>query len=324
MAGPYLSAQSFLGLGKETTRGTAVAATIFVPISPNPTLTPQQTWVKDDSLRGSPVDLYNDVPTTRHDEFDCKGFVFADTFPVLMLSALGGPDTITGTTTYTHTIPLLNTASTGSQPPSYTVVDVDQVVESTDAAKSMAGSLVSELEITGAATGALNWTAKWLGNPYTEVTTPTASFSTEVLIPAYNTTVTLADDTAPVEEFKITLNRKTEPIFTLGQQGPYVVFDGPIDVTGSATFVVLSGDTTMVDGLTYEKQVCTFKSIDPISSHYVEFQMSQVQFTNPKIVRSKPYVEVSVDFSAEANTTDAASGYSPLKFTALNAQSTAY
>lgn len=327
MSGPFLSAQSFLALAKETVRGTAVTPpTVFVPISPNPTLDPKLSWVTGDYIVGSPVKTLDMVPSTEYDEYSCKGFVFADTFPNLMMAILGGTDTVTGTAApYTHSIPLLNTAAAGSQPPSYTLYDVDQLVEGTSAAKQVAGCQFVTLDLTFAVTGALNWSTKAIGNPYTEVKVPTASFSTEVFIPAWSAKVTFGGTTSRVvDSGKFTIKRTAKSIFTLGQQAPYQNFADVIQVTGSFTFVALATDTTLVNGLKRLHQTTKFTFTDPVSTHSVEFQMSAVQFKTPKVDRSKPEVQVTTSFEAIANTTDAASGYAPITFKATNAQSTKY
>jgi hypothetical protein len=49
-----------------------------------------------------------------------------------------------------------------------------------------------------------------------------------------------------------------------------------------------------------------------------------VQLHDPKRTVGKEYTEIEVAFTANANSTDAASGYAPVKFTAVNAVSTAY
>src|SRR6185437_5920646 len=96
-----------------------------LPIAPNPSLSPALTWLKNDALVGSPVEQIDDIPSDRHDEFDFKGNVFADTFGALLMAVLG-QDTVTGTAApFSHAIGLANAATTGSQPPSYTGVDTD-------------------------------------------------------------------------------------------------------------------------------------------------------------------------------------------------------
>lgn len=327
MSEPFLSAQSFFALAKETTRGTAVTPpTVFIPISPNPTLTPNLSWVDDDALRGSPVKTYDKIPSNRYDDYQFKGYVFADTFPNLMLGVLGGPDTVTGTVSpYTHKIPLLNSAATGSQPPSYTGYDIDQVVESAGAAKQFAGGQLAEVEVDFAATGALNYTSKFIANPFVEVATPTGTWSSEVFIPGWSATVSLAGTPVGVlEQGKVLVQRSTKSIFTVGQQAPYTNFADVIQVTGDLTMLAITDDATLTNGLQRLHQALVITYTDPVSSNTVAFQMSDTQFFNPKYERSKEYVQVTTSFEATANTTDAATGYAPITFTATNSQSTAY
>lgn len=333
MSGPYLSAQSYFGIQKEVTRGTAPAWTsgnaFWVPISPNPTLNPNQTWQVDDSLRGGPVDVYDQIPLTRHDEMDFKGFVFADTFGALLLGLLGGPDSVVGTTApYTHSIPLLNAPESGSQPPSFAGVDVDLIEESgtTDNAKQWTAGQLSELDLDFAATGAFQYTAKYVSNPFTEIVKPNPSFTTEILIPAYNGVINFGGSQSfVVTKGTLALKRNAAPIFTImGSQSPYRLWAGPFNVTGTFEFLALADDTTMAAGLTYDHQVCNITFTDPVSGHSVYLQMSQVQFMQPKVARDQPYTRVTCNFSGEANPTDAVSSYSPLTARVTNALSTAY
>ena len=82
----------------------------------------------------------------------------------------------------------------------------------------------------------------------------------------------------------------------------------------------------MINGLAYDKQVVNMTFTDPNggTSHAVYLQMSRVQFLQPKVDRGSPYVMVTTNFNAEANTTDAVSSYSPLTSHVLNAVSAAY
>ena len=59
-------------------------------------------------------------------------------------------------------------------------------------------------------------------------------------------------------------------------------------------------------------------------SNSVAFTMSKVQYQDVKRQRGKAFVEVEVNFTASANATDAASGYSPIATVTTNNISTAY
>ena len=337
--GPYLSVQSYLGMNKEAIRGTAPSWTngsaVWIPVNPNPQLTPTLTWQTDDSLRGSPVDVYDDILLTNYSKYDFKGYVFADTVVPLLLGTLGGPDTVSGTVApYSHYIPLLNDPESGSQPPSFTVADVDLIEESgyTDNAKQMTDGQMMSFALDFTATGALNYTASLLGQSFTEIVKPTASWSTEALIPAYNGVITFGGTQSfVVTKGTLMIDRKTAPLFTVGsinsQYGganPFRLFAGAITVTGTFEFLALADDQTMLQGLTYDKQVVTTQFTDQFLGHSIYFQFDKVQFKNPKVMRDQPYVRVTTDFSAEANPTDAVTGFSPMFARAINGISTAY
>ena len=337
--GPYLSIQSYLMMNKEIVRGTAPAwnsgTQISVPISPNPTPAPTLTWQVDDSLRGSPVDVYDDILLTNYMKYDFKGYVFPDTFPALLLSVLGGPDTVTGSVApYTHYIPLLNDPETGSQPPSYSIADVDLIEQNGFAAnaKQITDSQAVSLTIDYTATGAMNYTAAFVGQSFTEIAKPTSSFTTEALIPAYNGIINIGGGS---QNFLITkgtlmIDRKAAPIFTIGEVNatyggakPYRLWAGGIAVTGTFEILVLADDLTMLNGLSYSKQVVTM-TFTNANNHTVYFQLDKVQFKDPKVMRDQPYVRVTTNFAGEANTNDAVTGYSPMFVRATNAISTAY
>ncbi len=325
---PFLSVNRYLGLGKETSRGTAATPSIWIPVDPNPTLEPDLKWLDDKGLRGSPVEVYDAVAGVRSDAYNFKGNVFADTFPALLEALLGGTDTVTGTTApYTHKIGLANDASTGSQPPSYTIVDVDNITEGSDAAKQVTAGQLSELSIDFSADGAVTYSGKMIGNPFTEVATPSSpSWSTEVFMPAWNGTITFGTvQSSVVMSGSLSLKRDATPVFTLGQQGPYRVWAGPLVVSGKFVFVAEASDNTFTNALARDHQSLTIEFADPVSSHSVSFQMSTAQLQNPKVSSDKAWEEINADFIAVANTTDAtATGYAPVVTTTINGQSASY
>lgn len=326
---PFLSVQRYLGLAKEATRGTPVAADIFIPIDPNPTFEPTLTWLPDKELRGSAVEQYDDIPSVRHDDYSFKGNVFADTFPNLVLACLGGPDAVSGTVApYTHKIGLANAPATGSQPPSYTVTDIDLITEGSSSAKQSAGGQLANLDIDFSADGALTYSSKYIGNPYTEVAAPaTPAWSTEVFIPAWNGSVTFAGtQNATIISGSLSLQRSTSSIFTInGSQAPTVNFAGPLQVSGKLVILAEANDPNFANALSRDHQAVVLTFTDPVSSHSVVFQMSSCQLTDPKVDSSKAWEEITVNFVANANTTDAQNGgYAPVLVTASNAQSTTY
>ena len=336
MAGPFLTANSYLGMVIETTEGTLPTSgtSYWLPVT-TPQITPNQMFLRDEALRGSPTTVYDQVAAVRHDEFEFKTFLFADTFPVLLRSILGGTDTKTGSGPYSHTIKVLNSPSTGSQPPTYSILDFDGANYFT-----VTGAQADTLGITFGADAAAEVAVKYLGNPYTSYTSAptvfaTQSLSAEHLIPAWNTVVSIGGTTyTNVSTGEISINRKTQPIFTLGTQAPYNLFAGPIEVTGKFTFVINStadvfSTGSSAYGLTRSPEAIVVTLTDPndqtsSTNHSVAFTMSAAQIHSIKRTRGKEYTELEVEFTANANQTDSATGYSPIQATVINATSLSY
>lgn len=331
----FLKANSYTGLIVEATRGTTPATgTVFwIPVD-SPQVTPQQTFLRDEALRGSAGLLYDMVQGVRHDEYDLKSYIYADTFPVFIRALLGGTDTVTGTTSFTHVIKLLNAPTTGSQPPSYSALDFDGANYFL-----MSGAQAADLTLTFGATAVADAATKWIANPYTSATAASAPFTTlsysaEHMIPSWDSVITVGGTTLTnIQSGELKIDRKTAPIFTMGSASPLTNFAGAIEVTGKFTAVVetnadpFSTGSGFALGRSPEAVVITLTDPNDVTSavnHSVSFTMSSCQFFNPKRTRGKEFTEIEVEFEAEMNTTDAATGYAPLSFTAINAVSTAY
>lgn len=336
MAGPFLTANSYLGMVIETTEGTipTTGTVYWIPVS-SPQITPNQMFLRDEALRGSPTTVYDQVQGVRHDTFDFKSYLFADTFPTLVRSILGSTDTVTGSGPYTHKIKVLNAPSIGSQPPTYSILDFDGANYFTTT-----GSQADSLALTFGAEAAAEATVKYLANPYTSYTTAptvfaTQSLSSEHLIPSWDTAITIGGTSyTNITTGELTINRKTQPIFTLGTQAPYNLFAGPIEVTGKFTMVINSTSDVFSTGsnaygLTRSPEAISITLTDPNDAtsgtqHSANFTMSAAQISQIKRTRGKEFTELEIEFTANANSTDASTGYSPIQTTFINAQSTAY
>lgn len=341
----FLVANSYLGLAKETTRGTTqttapgtAAQLQWIPVTA-PQVTPTQQWLRDEALRGSPALVYDQVAAVRHDQVDFKAYGYSDSFPLLVAAVLGGTDTVTGSTSYTHTIPLLNNAATGSQPSSYSILDFDGANWFL-----LNGAQAASLAMTFGAEAPFDGTVKFIANPYTSSTSyPTfagassPSITSEVMIPAWDTSITIGGTSIGyIQTGELMLDRKTTPIFTMGTQAPRVNFAGPLEVTGKFTAVVDTNADPFSTGTSAyglfrnaSNLPLVLKFTDPNdltsgTNHSMQFTMSNAQFSNVRRVRGKDFTEVEVDFVANANSTDASSGYAPVKFVAVNGTSVAY
>ena len=332
----YLVANSYLGIMPEASRGTlnSGGTPVYIPVTA-PQVTPMQTFLRDEALRGSPVMVYDQVQGVRHDEYDAKFYLFADTFPNLVKAVLGGTDTVTGAGPYTHNIKLLNNASIGSQPQSYSIMDFDGANFFT-----LLGAQADQLDISFGAEAAAEATVKFMANPYTSGTSATSPFSapslsTVHMIPAWDTVISVAGTPYTyIQDGTLTIARKTAPIFTMGTQAPYQNFAGPIEVSGKFTAVVNSTSDSWSTGtgataLTRSPQALVITFTDPNDSSggtqfSVSFTMTQAQFQNVKRTRGKAYTEVEVEFTANADATDATTGYSPIQANIVNATAAPY
>jgi hypothetical protein len=235
---PYMSVQRMAAFAPQTAWGTpATTPTQWLQIDSNPGDEPQVTYLENKALYGSPALVYDTLTGVQHTKWSIKGNFFTDTGPYLPWLALG-VDTVSGTAApYTHTVQLLNQASSGSQPASVTFWDIDNVSVSAPVgtSKLIAGALLDSLSFSMAATGALTYSADFVGTQIAEAAAPTTiAFSDAVFLPAYLITAQLNGTAYPViEEASIDIKRDAKPIPTLdGSPAPYVVWGNGIDVTG--------------------------------------------------------------------------------------------
>ena len=96
----YAVAQTTLGMALETTKGTPVQPTIWLPIRA-PKYTPDRMFLPDQSLQGSMVTTYNLTPGMRYDKHGWDSYPYLDTFPHMVRAELGSPDTVTAAPTST-------------------------------------------------------------------------------------------------------------------------------------------------------------------------------------------------------------------------------
>lgn len=320
----YLVANQFFGLGVETTFDTPVVPGFWIPFS-DPKWDPKLKWQPDEGMQGSPVTNYDQVPLVEYSQWSMKHSMYPDSFPNFLRAALGGADTVTGTAApYTHTVPLLNSAAVGSQPPSYTLDWFDAFQT-----RQMAGSRLSTFAMTFGADVAVECNTAFVGMIESDVSLPTNTPTNTHLAPGWDMTLSFGTVQAlTVVSGELNIDRSTEAIFTAtGTQAPRNIFAGPFDLKGKLKFVIESGTSSgyIANSLTRQQQVMNLVFTEPVSGATMTFQMSAVQLQNPlPDSSSKKWLQLDCDFVAVPNTTDATTGKSPLKFIGANSQSAAY
>jgi len=317
------TARSYVGIAKETTKGTAVTTPVaYIPVTAS-TVKPQDIYTPlfDEGLRGSLVKNYNYIQGRIHSTFDFGGPAFADTI-LYPIAGVLGEDVVTGSAPYTHTIALKNTTTTASdaQPAAYTLLDFYGAN-----VRSWAGHQFSDFSLKWSADGLLEYDAKSTGWQSATTSTPTPSFTTVLPTAVWYGTVSVGGTTISNNTMgNIDMKRPVTPIYGVANvQTPYQVFLGALEVTGKATFL-MENDTQLTNYLTNTQPALVFNWTTGTGATQTQIQatMTKGAYTLAVIERSKDFVEVVVDFNAQGNLTDAGTtGYSPIKWVVKNAVS---
>ena len=317
------SVRSYLGIAKEATRGTAVAPTDFIPVMKD-ALKPVDIVdpLYDTGLRGSNALNYNYIPGRTRSTVDYGGAVFADTVGYAIAGVLGSVTTTGASAPFTHTISLFNSIAVGGdvQPISYTLTDFYAVD-----VRSYPGCQFSDFSLKFNADGMLEYDAKTTGFLSEVVATPNPSFSTILPTPVWRGTVSIGG--SPVSTAmtgNIDMSRPATPIYGISNtQDPYQVFLGPLEVTGKITFV-MDNDSELLNFLNNSQPALVFNWAYGAGASAVQIQatLTKGAYTTGVIERGEDFVQVSVDFNAQANTTDdgASGGFSPIKWVLQNAK----
>ena len=316
------SVRSYLGIAKETTRGTAVTTpTDYIPVivsklKPDDLIDP----LYDEGLRGSMVKNYAYIPGRTRSTFDFGGMAFADTIGYAIAGLLGTDTTTGASAPYTHAITLENsaTAAADAQPTSFTLVDFYAAN-----VRAYAGIMVSDFSLKFSAEGLLEYDAKGIGWASATCSTPTPSFSTVLPTPVWQATVTIGGSSVSTAvSGNIDMKRPATPVYGISNtQNPYQVFLGALEVTGKITFV-MEADTELTRFLTNTQPsiVINWSNGSGATATQIQATMTKGAYVASVIDRSKDYVEVTCDINAIGNTTDASTGYGPIKWTLQNAK----
>ena len=316
------SVRSYVGVAKETTKGTAVAPTAFIPVAqakikPVDVIAP----LMDEGLRGSLVKDYNYIQGRTYSTFDFGGAVFADTFGWAVSGIMGSVATTGASAPYTHTISLKNASTTGAdaQPTAFTLTDfyAAQV-------RAYAGCQIHDLALNFSADGLMEFDAKATGFASATASTPTPSFTTVTPTPVWQGTVTVGGtQVSNSVQGSLTLTRAVTPIFGIANtQNPYSVFVGALETKGQIRFV-MEDDTQLTNFLsnTQPSIVLNWAAGSGATATQIQATLTKGAYTAAVIDRSKDFVEVVVDLTGIGNTTDAGSsgGYAPIKWVIKNA-----
>ena len=322
MALAQASVKSYLGVALETTKGTAVAPTNFVPITLN-SFKPVDVIAPlyDDGIRGSMTPNYNYLQGRHNSTVDFGGPVFADTVGFWLAGIMGDVVTSGSSAPYTHAISLKNAvgSTADAQPRALTIADFYSANT-----RYYPGCQVTDFGMTFSADGLLEYTAKLAGFPSSTTSAPTPSYTTVLPTQVWTGNVTIGGTSIGyVKTANVDLSRKSEVIFTInGTQSPYQVFVSDFSSKGKITFI-MQDDTELTRYLNNTQPTINFNfsTGTGATATQVMFNLTKGAYTTSAYDRGSDHVEIMVDFEGMGNTTDAgaSAGYSPIKFTLQNA-----
>lgn len=296
----------WLGIAKETTSGTAMAApTIFIPID-SPKWGAKITQLSDQALRGFMGADSNRIAGSRDDEVSYKTYLYPTALFTHLRAILGGTDTVTGAADpWTHKVSLLNSVAL----PTYTLF----LAMGDGNTMQVPGCVLSDVKITVKANELPTLDVSWMGLPSTIITTPTNTPSTEAPMPPYTAAITVAGtNLGKYSDISLDFKRAVQPVLVLnGTQAPASIYSGELSVTGTTT-AVFSGtaDSDLTNYLTNGQPTLSLV-INPQgdSVHTVTVNCSKIAYDSSDPQGSgNGIMTIANAFTALLNTTDATDG----------------
>jgi hypothetical protein len=315
---------SFAGLAKETSNGTAVTPTRFFPYTKFD-WTDDNGLLIDDAMYGSMTSENGAVAGKRQSSGDLGAYFLADTAGDWLYNILGGyaaGAAVSGV--YPHTFSVLNSGD--GQPPAHTFTD-RQGVTATVGARAYAYGCLSALTFSGNATGLVAMEAKATAYGSAAAgSAPTNTTTTEVVIPAWRSSVTVAGSPIKPREWSFTITRALTPdMLADGTQNPFSIARGDVTVSGKLTIPAQS-EQPLLDMLaaTQQATVITIDNGGTLTNvRKLTATMTKAVYASASMVRETP-IGYELDFKAIANTTDvgASAGRAPIACLLNNAVTT--
>ncbi|MGN6607964.1 MAG: phage tail tube protein [Jatrophihabitans sp.] len=326
----YPSNLQWVGIAKETTYGTPVAApTAWIPVDGSSIkFKPNLNVLKDQAFRGQMSQDFAAIPGMIMSSLDYKAYLYLDSVYQHFLAILGKTDTVTGSADpYTHKTSLENGAGNAqAQPPSYTLFWFDGVT-----AWQLPGCVASDVKLDIKTDELAAITVSWMGMPAVKLGSPPANTpSTAVAIPSWNSTITLGGSASTAySSVSLEYKRDAAAVQTIaGTQSPQRILSATFSVTGTLTAVYQGGapDANMTDYLTNVQPALVVKCA-PVGDavHSISLQHSVCVYDGVDPQGSNKWMEIQASVTALANATDALdSKTSPAQAILVTSVSTPY
>jgi len=305
-----LSNLSYLGIAKETTQGTYVAPTDFLPVDKSTLkVDDNPARLRDETLRGNAALLQGIYDGVKFATVAFSGPFFPDVCGHLL--KIIGPDTIAGSNPYTHTFKL-----TSAQPSSYSLADFD-VVE----ARGFVGQVLDTLTLKFDINGFVTYDASFTGWASAAQSTPSNVQTAVSPLLGWNTSVTVAGGAnARVISAEFTFKRNVTPVFTMANtQNPKTVWAGPLMLDGGKIRAIVEDNTELNYFLNNTQNALVFNA-NQSASAALALTATKGAWTNALIDRSGDFIAIDLTVDAIYNATDTGPGAVVL----TNAKSSAY
>lgn len=297
---PTPSYLSHIGIGLETTIGTYVVPTLFIPFTK---VTPEDVieTVLDMSIDANSTDIRGAYQGAKDSTLNLDFYWYPEVVGI-HLAALGMVDTITGTNPYTHTMKL---AAAGTQPKTYSLTLYNGFE-----ARGFPGMMLDQLKLTVGSAGVITATADWKGWPSATQSTPTPSFPTLPPFLAWQNQITIAGSASTrLLSGDMTFKRNADTIHTLAAtQSPKTTFADVIGATGTAK-LLYEDNTDYTNFLTNVQPAINWDMTQPGggSNPHLTMKFGKTTWTKDTIDLSGKYAVLDTTWSGIYNATDQAS-----------------
>lgn len=289
-----LSALGHVGLSFETTYGTSVAPTVFIPY--------ESIKVEDDikkivdntkrAILTKDFQVYN---ATRSGKVEIDTDVYPETVGFFFKSILG-QGTVTGSAApYTHAFKVVNQLA-----PSLTVSDFNAISE-----RQYAGAVLSEVGLKFDAENVMKMSAKFESFASATTTTATPTFSVTNPFMGFQLKATLNSvQNKNVVGGEVTIKRETKLHFGANQTtNPSKYTTGRIEVTGKMTIDV--DDEAELNLFLNGTQPPLLLQFVRDTNTEIDLSFGMIDVTKVTLDRSQEFVRADLQFRAIYNTTDA-------------------
>jgi len=264
-----LGREPFVGIGIESTPGTAVAASKYLPFV-TCTMRGIQEPIVDEAAKGVREKVWGAVTGPKHGEGDIEVYVDAENAPYLIYPALGAISSTTAsgeTTVYEHTITRKNTNppktmtviyndSQDTRKYAYSAVNTMELNVS-DGLATVSAAILSKFPATGTGTQAITEERVLAFKDYT-IKFGSGATGTAALSAAASAAAT------PVRSFTLRINNNAEAHYLSGDNDAAQIGWGPLEIDGE--YVLFYESTTQ--RIHYETLL---NGADPVKAMIVTF-----------------------------------------------------